>query len=279
MLNLLSANLLRLRKSREFWFCAVATLLISVAMIFSGAEAAASMRARGFSFMTDLDDYYFEMAPFLGAIMAVFISLFLGTEYSDGTMRNKLVVGHTRTNIYLANFLTCFLGDVILTALWFLGGLPGLYLIGPFAMGVSGAFLYFLVAVGFTAVFTALFVGVSTLCQNKAVTVVRALALWLVLALVGSGVSDRLDEVKFNGGMAMIDGEFVMMEETPNPLYLTGDTRTAVEYLYRALPTGQAIAMSGADITTPVLNIAVSAIVTVVITAAGIRLFCRKDLK
>ena len=277
MFRLLSANMMRLRKSPEFRLLGLATLVISAAMIRSGAGTAASMQARGFE--VGLDDFYFEMAPFLGAIMAVFVSLFLGTEYSDGTMRNKLVVGHTRANIYLANFLTCFLASVVFTTLWFIGGLPGLVLIGPFEMGFSGALTYFLVAVGIAAVFSALFVGLSTLYQNKAVAVVLALGLWLVLALAGSGVSDRLDEVEFNGGMAMIDGEFVMMEDTPNPLYLTGGVRTAAEYLCRILPTGQAIAMTTADITTPGLNIAVSAVVTVVITAAGIRLFCRKDLK
>lgn len=277
MLRLLSANMMRLKKSPEFRLLGLATLMISAAMIRSGAGTAASMQTRGF--MTGLDDYYFEMAPFLGAIMAVFISLFLGTEYSDGTMRNKLVVGHTRSNIYLANFLTCFLAGVVFTALWFIGGLPGLFLIGPFEIGLSGAFTYFLVAVGFAAVFTALFVGLSTLYRNKAVAVVLALVLWLVLALLGSAVSDRLDEVEFNGGMAMIDGEFVMMEDAPNPLYLTGSARRLAEGLYRILPTGQATAMTTADITTPLLDIAVSAAVTVIVTAAGIRLFCRKDLK
>ena len=77
----------------------------------------------------------------------------------------------------------------------------------------------------------------------------------------------------------MIDGEFVMMEDTPNPLYLAGGVRRLAEYLRRILPTGQAIEMTTADITTPGLNMAVSAVVTVAITAAGIRLFCRKDLK
>ena len=277
MLRLLSANMLRLRKAPEFRLLSIATLMISVAMIRSGAGTAASMQARGFD--VGLDDFYFEMAPFLGAIMAVFVSLFLGTEYSDGTMRNKLVVGHTRANIYLAGFLTCFLADVVFTALWFVGGLPGLVLIGPFEMGLWGALTYFFVAVGVAAVFTALFVGLSTLYRNKAVAVVLALVLWLGLALLGSGVCDRLDEVEFHGGMAMIDGEFVMMEDTPNPMYLSGGKRTAAEYLCRVLPTGQAIEMTTAGITTPGLNIAVSAAVTAAVTAAGIRLFCRKDLK
>lgn len=275
--KLLSANFMRLGKSKAFWLCAVSTLLISAAMIYS--DAGWAQEAAGIGMIKPLDACFFQLAPCTGAIMAVFISLFLGTEHSDGTIRNKLIVGHTRTNIYLANFLTCFTGAVIITALWFLGGLPGLYLIGHFEMGFSGVITYFFVAIGITAAFTAIFVWIGMLSRNKAITVVVVLALWVALALAGSGVYDRLHEQEFNGGMAMIDGEFVWTEDTPNPLYLTGRARTVFELLNKILPTGQAIAMTNAEITAPVPNIAASLMVAVVITAVGILAFCKKDLK
>ena len=277
MNKLLSANFLRLRKSQEFWLCVVSTLLISAAMIYSGSKSASVLAQRGY--IKHLDDYYFQFAPYAGAIMAIFISLFLGTEYSDGTIRNKLVVGHSRTHIYLANFLTCLTGGIIITAIWFIGGLPGLYLIGAFEMGLSGVITYFIVAIGIAAVFSAFFVWISTLPRDRARTVVLSLVLWTVMSLAASGVYDRLHEVEFNSGMAMIDGEFVMMEDTPNPLYLTGGARTVFEILYRILPTGQAVAMLSVEITTPMLDVVVSIITAVVITMVGILSFRRKDLK
>lgn len=277
MRNLLSANFSRLWKDKIFWLCVIGTLLLAAVTIYNGAETAASMAGRGHQ--TDLDDYYFELAPYIGAVMAVFISLFLGTEYSDGTIRNKLIVGHTRTNIYLANFLTCLAGSVIITAAWFIGGLPGIWLIGDFAMGLPGVIAYFFVAVGIAAAFSGIFVWVSTLSRNKAITVVVVLVLWVAMVLVGSGLNDRLREPEFNGGMAMINGAFIMMEDTPNPLYLSGGVRVAAEWLYKLLPAGQAIAMTDAEITTPGLNIAASVIVTVAVTAAGILSFRKKDLK
>lgn len=277
MSKLLSANFIRLRKSKEFWLCAVSTLLISAAMIYSGSGWAQTAMERGF--VKSLDDYYFQLAPYIGAVMAIFISLFLGTEYSDGTIRNKLIVGHTRTDIYLANFLTCLIGGIIITAMWFIGGLPGLYLIGDFAMGISGVIAYLFVAIGIAAAFSAIFVWISTISRNKAVTVVLVLVLWVAMVLAASGVNDRLHEPEYNGGMAMINGEFVMMEDTPNPLYLSGGIRMAFEWLYRILPTGQAIAMTSAEITTPVLDIAASVISTIVITTLGILMYRKKDLK
>lgn len=277
MSKLLSANFIRLRKSKEFWLCAVSTLLISTAMIYSSSEWAQTAAERGF--IKPLDDYYFQMVPYIGAIMAIFISLFLGTEYSDGTIRNKLIVGRTRTSIYLSNFLTCLISGVIITAMWFIGGLPGLYLIGDFEMGLSGVIAYLFVAMGIAAAFSAIFAWISMVSRNKALTVVFVLVLWVAMTLAASGINDRLNEPEFNGGMAMINGEFVMMEDTPNPLFLAGSTRVAFEWLYRILPTGQAIAMTSAEITTPLLNIAVSVIVTVVIMMVGILTYRKKDLK
>ena len=277
MSKLLSANFIRLRKSKEFWLCVVSVLLISAAMIYSSSESASALAARGF--IKHLDDYYFQLAPYIGAVMAIFISLFLGTEYSDGTIRNKLIVGHTRTDIYLANFWTCLISGIIITAMWFIGGLPGLYLIGSFAMGISEVIAYLFVAIGITAAFSAIFVWISMVSRNKAVTVVLVLILWVAMVLAASGINDRLHEPEYNGGMAMINGEFVMMEDTPNPLFLAGGIRMAFEWLYRILPTGQAIAMTSAEITTPLLDIAASVIFTIVITLLGILTYRRKDLK
>lgn len=277
MNKLLSANFMRLKKSATFWLCAISTLVISAFMIWYGAAGAEAAAERGV--IKTLDDYYFQLVPYIGAVVAVFISLFLGTEYSDGTIRNKLVVGHTRINIYLANFLTCLLGGFIITALWFIGSLPGIYLIGNFEMGFSGAIAYFFAAIGVTAAFTAIFVLISTLSRNKAITVVIVLVLWVAMTLVGSGVNDRLSEVEFNGGMAYVDGQFVMQEETPNPMYLTGGVRVLFELLHTALPSCQAITMTSTELTNPLLHISASLIVAVVITAIGILMFRKKDLK
>ena len=40
-------------------------------------------------------------------VSAVLIVLYLGTEFDENTVRNKLSVGHTRKEIYYANYLTC----------------------------------------------------------------------------------------------------------------------------------------------------------------------------
>ena len=47
----------------------------------------------------------FIYALTVAILIPAFVSLFVGTEYSDGTIRNKMIIGHTRTCIYLSNLI------------------------------------------------------------------------------------------------------------------------------------------------------------------------------
>lgn len=51
---------------------------------------------------TYIDSAFFSVAIYIGIILSVFCSLFIRTEYSDGTIRNKLIVGQKRSAVYFA---------------------------------------------------------------------------------------------------------------------------------------------------------------------------------
>ena len=52
-----------------------------------------------------IDSFLFYIVMVIGAFSAVCVSQFIGTEYSCGTIRNKLATGHTRTGIYFAQLI------------------------------------------------------------------------------------------------------------------------------------------------------------------------------
>ncbi len=277
MSKLLSANLARLWKDKVFWITMISVFLFSLINMWNSDRSAEAMTQSGF--IVTLDDYYFNMAPYSGLVCAVFISLFLGTEYSDGTMRNKLTVGHTRNHVYLANFFTSFIACLFLIAAWFLGGLPGIFLIGPFEMGFLGFLVYLLITICFTATLSAIYTFVSTMSSNKALTIVFVLLVWLGMVLAASALNDRLSEPEMNGGMAYVDGAFKMLDPTPNPLYLTGGTRSLCECLLDLLPVGQAILMMDAAIEHPVRQIVFSLLLAVIAVVGGFVAFRKKDIK
>ena len=111
MIKLLSANFLRLRKTNLIWgslgICvglgALAALGEFRFQVSVGADLSVPEVAQ---YKALLEKQFFEYAAFIGILAAEFISLFLGTEYSDGAIRNKLAAGHSRLSIYLSHLIT-----------------------------------------------------------------------------------------------------------------------------------------------------------------------------
>ena len=130
--KLLSANFARLRKDRFFWCLLAAVIIASLVNILNSARSFEVMTESGYGLT--LEDYYFNQATLMGVYCALFASLFLGTEYSDGTIRNKLTVGHNRSHIYLSNFLVCLAASLTLLAAWLITCSLGFFLMGPMEM-------------------------------------------------------------------------------------------------------------------------------------------------
>lgn len=277
MRRLLSANFARLRKNRFFWCLVAVVAAISLASVLQSVSSFEAANARGV--MVRVEEYYFDQAPYMGFFFALFASLFLGTEYSDGTIRNKLAVGHRRNQVFLAGFFTCLAASVVILAGWLATCCLDFLLMGPPEMGMPEFGAYILVAVGFTASLSALFTLVSSLSSNKAMTIIYTLAIFLLLLFLASGINDRLCEPETQGGMAYIDGVFTLVDPSPNPLYLGGNVRRFWECVLDFLPTGQMILMNGVAIEHPLREMIFSVLLTGMTLLAGLPAFRKKDIK
>ena len=100
MSKLLASNFSRLKKNKVFWVECICMVLFGLYLV--GRKYLERLKYQEESV---LDNGFFAYVLVIGFAMAAFGSLFLGTEYSDGTIRNKLIVGHTRMRIYLANLI------------------------------------------------------------------------------------------------------------------------------------------------------------------------------
>lgn len=60
------------------------------------------------------DDIVGFFLPFMGFLCGIVASSIGGNDYRDGTVRNKLVTGYNRIQIYLANFITSSILSVVL---------------------------------------------------------------------------------------------------------------------------------------------------------------------
>ncbi|MDE7070529.1 MAG: ABC transporter permease [Clostridia bacterium] len=134
MIKLLRANLLRISKSVTFWiFVALYTLYpIIIALIeIQTYEPITSDK------MLSLN-YGVEFFPMQGVIIALLCSILFNADFSNGTLRNKVIIGLSRSKIYLTNLLTMIiisLGlSVIYIIIFFALGMP---LLGKFTSSAS----------------------------------------------------------------------------------------------------------------------------------------------
>lgn len=277
MLKLLYANFNRLRKDKIFYaeigFAAILSLYIVIANYSPEIQA---MEDRLY-----LDDVFFTMYQILGLILAAGISLILGTEYSDGTIRNKLIVGRTRAQVYFSNLITSVATSclvVLIHGIITYG--VGYFLFGTFHMPAVQVLIAILCAFLTAFVFSALFAAIAMNCSNKAITAVVSLLLVLGLVYLSSVIGNILaePEMTYDGVTISMDGvQFGDMIQ--NPAHVSGFQRTVYEFIYDLLPTGQLLQMYTLEFTRCARWPVFSVVPFVLITAIGFLIFRKKDIK
>ncbi len=277
MNRLLCANFARLKKDRVFW----------LGMLFMAGYGAFIMVG---NYMDSLrygekfyiDDAFFSYAIIVGITSAVFCCLFLGTEYSEGTIRNKLMVGHTRGRIYLANLIVCTAAGLLMTLAFLITaagiGIPlfGLFHTKPeTVLAILAGTL--LMVIAFTSVFTFL----SMMIQNKAIAAITVVMTVFILLFTAIYLSSALNSPEMYEGYSYTDddGNVVEQEAQPNPAYVSGTKRQVYEALMDILPTGQSLQYSSMSAVHLWQLPLYSVIITIVTTGAGIIVFRQKDIK
>ena len=274
MSKLLSAGFIRLRKDKIFW---IALIFMFGAGVFFPVMRYIDMQKSGY--INNIDNGFFACALFIGVVMAVFCSLFIGTEYSDGTIRNKVVIGQKRTSIYLSNLIICALVSVVMCAAFFIAYLCiGIPLLGFFEMDIKQVLLFTLAVFVLAIAFASIFTLISMLNHNKAITAVVCILLAFLLLFAGAQFNKMLNEPETNMGLMMTDNgqEY---QEIPNPNYLEGGERKVVQFLYDFVPGGQALQCVSLEANNITVLPAYSLIIIVLTTGFGVFFFKKKVLK
>lgn len=269
---LLRANFSRLWRSASFW---AAVSVMFGAGVFELAVSYPHREQPGI-----LDNRYMLFVLMSGVVLSAFCSLFVGAEYSDGTIRNKIAVGHSRANLYLADLVTCAAAGVLVCLGYILpmtaAGVP---LMGGFELPLPSILWFTLCAFLMTASLCAIFTMAALLNQNKAVVAIICIFLAYFLLFLGIYLNSRLTEQAIIPAQEYIEnGQILVREAMPNPAYVQGIKRTIFEILYD-LPGCQAVQLIASSEACPIRLPLVSLGTAAVSTAAGLVLFRRKDLK
>lgn len=247
MSKLLSANFNRLLINRAFW------MSIILMVCAQGICCFLMLRNEG----VPMDVVLFMSLLCISVLVAIFYSLFLGTEYSDGTIRNKLIVGHKRSNIYLASLITGIIAvTIIFLSEVLTGSIIGILFysapqnsIGQIVLaGVIG----WLACISFVSIFNL----VGMLSSSKATTAIICMLIAFVSLFSGLYTLQLLSKPS-----------------------LVGVKREIYQILFEINPSGQILQTMSIDIISPWKLATYSLLLSFILTSLGLCIFYKKELK
>lgn len=246
MSKLLRANCVRLFKNKPLYLC----VCIQAVMTF-------------FDILPYRNDFFIENIFYGNSIVsmlfsAVFVPLFLGTEHSDKTIRNKIITGHTRREIYLASFISAAAGVLIicLTPLVtaFIMALP---FGGHLGSSLAEFALYFTVLTAANTAMCGIYLISAMLVTSKANNVVLTLAIWFGSIFITATIDELLELPQISDSVL----------------------RAILRYAYDINPVGQVLQIRIGECRNAGLFPVYSLLVIAAATGLGVLIFRRKDLK
>lgn len=278
MCKLLSSEFSRLFKNKLFWAAEIFMAGLAALLVINTYTSNLKHPERA----TYIENLLYADGVFIIFVIAVFIGIFVGTEYSDGTIRNKIVTGHSRTAIYFSKFIVCTVFSFIMkiTYLAVLLGL-GIPAIGSYGVGNTP----YLIRMGSNFVtliaITSIILLISMMIKSKSTGSVTAVILTLVFLCFATYVKSKLDQPEYYEEYSYCDenGVIQTFPAEINPYYISGTTRTVFEFIDNAFPYSQIFFIGSQEMKKVTLYPIYSLAVVLLTTGGGIIVFRKKNLQ
>lgn len=273
MVRLLRTNFARLWKTTSFWVCFILSAGMCLASFllncFEQSEYVQLLGAEMLSWGSNVQFF-----------AAIFTALYLGTDYSNGTIRNKLVIGHTRLDIYFSNLITAAAWDlIVLCGTWLAILIAGLFLGGQIGMPADELAVKILISIAAAISISAIHTLLGMLITSKSIITTITIVSVIVMIMGATVSMSLLAEPEYMTEYTMTADGGGMIEKVPNPHYVSGVKRDIITAVYDILPSGQIMQLAVGNAHNPELMPLYSLGVFAVTTAAGALIFRRKDLK
>lgn len=193
MLNLLTAEKIKLFRSKKLW---IVLAILSLLPIYQAANSRLAVHY-GTKLVQAVDTVVNGASGILMMekngltillVMSTFISFFIGEEFQHGTIRNAFSIGRSRTHYYLSKlviasllslfgvFVMTVIGMISFSAVFGFGHVAGINHYVSFAFQSFGA-LYVLILAN-----VSIYVMISFLVKNSAISLI-----WSFLYTIGTG--------------------------------------------------------------------------------------------
>ena len=257
MIKILRADFIRLRKSFAFRLSLFGILALASAFMF--------MQATGMDYTVGLNRVIFLPMSLYGIAMAAFVSVFVGTDFSDGFIRNKILASDHRSDLVISHIIVSCSGGLLIYMI-----------VTAFSTGIGRFFFennmdskvffkYFLLGIGMSLVTCCMFSVITVLCGKKTQAIIGCMGLAFGMLFLCLHTNEVLVQTEYKDGVL-------------NPNYVGGIRRMVYGFLHDLNPCGQAAQLSGWEVWHPARMVLIDLLLIIGLTVMGCRLFDRKDI-
>lgn len=275
MKDLLNANFFRLKKDKTFKIFITIAITITILRILLGYQQMQKIETAGINIETIIIDFM----QIIGIFIAMFVSLFVGRDYSYGIIRNKIIAGKTRTNIYLSNLVVSIFATTICEIICILIILTiGILILDKSTILVSQLLFTIFNILLIIGVYCSIFNLISMWCSETTISVIACtiafIAIFVICAYLQGIIS--IDKEIINKTFDEAGNEHIV-SAIPNPNYPGEIKQNIAKMVYYAFPTGQINELSNKENLEKIPIYAIGSIC--IINIIGILFFRRKELK
>ena len=227
MYKLLKANSFRLKKDIVFWLFIFASIGIA---IFEVWQANDNIQKSFGNYKVTIYEAISEFVEPIGLAIGLFVSLFIGNEFSSGIIRNKIISGHKREKIYLSYLINIIISAIIA---WIIYScvilLVGRNIFEKSNKSLSEIIITIINIILNIVCFCSMFLLITMVFSDPTINVILCVMLFFMSFLFISNLSLTVNATPYK------------LVSKPNNLYIENKTeRNIVKSLYFLLPTGQA---------------------------------------
>ena len=275
MIKLLNAGFTRLRKNRAFWLFLIFSIFMYLFMIYTQYK---DMKEYGE--VIQVEQIILNYSTIIGIVVAIFVSLFLGVEYSDGAIRNKITIGHSRIQIYLSNLIIVSIASVFCYIVFsFISACVGTPLFGWVKVEGINFTTLFIDILFLIMAFSAIDTFIAMVCSNKTYTAIGTIIVAFLMMMIALTCFNLLCSSPIIQTVTINESGEMITKEEPNPRYPTEKEMKIYQTIVDFLPAGQAFQIAGGNNTNFNILPVYSLVNVIIFTGAGLIIFNKKELK
>lgn len=270
---MISAAMFRLKNTKEFMIQIGVVCVLPLLFILGGYYQVNLMNA----YVIKLLSQFFGHTIVIELLLVMIAAHIWGCEYEFGGIRNKIICGHKRRNIYLTNLFSIVICGIFLNGIYVaINCFVGLPLLGNLKMSYIEFVCYiisdFLLVISTASVFCMISSMVST--ESNALRI--SLAVFFIALICGLVMYKKFSIQEFQG---ILNDPLLGKVPGRNLLYVGGTKRIVLEFLQCVLPGTQSILILNQNVEHYFFPALGSLIAFIVSTGLGLFLFERRDFK